>query len=369
VDERFIAAAAASCVVLTACVDIFFDTDYAFGSKPLASDAGDATLAQDQTAPAIDAGQIDFCALDLDEAKRKARTACALLAACETPVGANATGRCLERALPAIGCTAARGQRVSGIALDYYRCLSRAKSCPEIEACVFGSKPAPTCGAVGEGGITQCLDSTRVDCPSSGVKAAGESCAGAGRICSGEGSYLGACTGSGGLHACTRTGCEGTRLHLCADGGKPDAGTRDDGFDCAPFGAGTCIEGTGLAACAPFASDGGAIGCTPTADVLCISGSVAQGCATGTQESIDCALFEGTCHPDAGRARAWDLARACDESPDAGGCSEDRCGATGLTACVRGHRIEIDCAAHVGPKSQCMQIPTADGIRAACSKP
>jgi hypothetical protein len=367
--RRALVAAVGSTLVLGACVDLLHDTDFAFTERLDAS-------ALEAAAPAPDAGEpIDFCAIPLEEGRRLAIRSCALLSACMSPFGRNAPGACLERALPAMACAGARGERARGPVLSFYQCLAAAKTCSDVERCVFPAGVPPQCGSAAEP-FTQCglakdgQDAVRIDCPRSNTAAIGEACAAYGQDCAVDRDVSGHCTGHAGLHGCVQTGCDGTHLHLCADASAE--GGRDDGFDCANFGDGLCVDAAAGPACVPEST----IGCRPSADVACNAG-VAIGCPSGRQEIVDCAgLFGSSCHSidggalDAGaaaRARAWDVQRACEIAPDAGGCTEDTCSKTMLVACARGARIAIDCAALVG--TSCAQISTGDGQRPACARP
>lgn len=378
-------------LALLACVDLFHSTDVD------AVEANDSAV--DQAVPdvrvdaPVDAGHattgpIDFCAADGGDNTALARHACALLAACESPLGTNSTGECLEHALPAMACKSAPNHPVSGEALAFYRCIAAADRCApdpdagasearhDIAGCVFPVGAVPKCGP---GTFTACgfaadgQKDVRVDCearPDASVR--GESCSALGKTCIVTSPVTSTCgdpvgSADGGV-TCAKTGCNGTHLELCGDG-TTDGGV-NRGFDCKDFGGGTCTDGNaGFPECAP--SNSGAP-CTPTAAVRC-SKTAAIGCPNGLQEIVDCAaLVAGaTCTEISGgtRAQAWDVGRACTLAVDAGACTEDTCSATHLIACVRGRPVNIDCQAEFGSGSGCQQIGTGDGYRAACKAP
>ncbi len=386
--RRALIAGSVFAAILAACADLFHDTDFAFELRP------DASLLAETSSSAVDgAVSEDFCALPIADGKALAVRSCALLAACQSPFGSNATGRCLARAIPAMACKGAPGSAVRGPVLAFYRCLARAKTCGDIERCVFPVGVAPQCGSAPQS-FTQCglakdgQDAVRIDCPRPNAVAVGEACAAYGKRCDLEDDSTGFCTGQGGVESCMRTGCVGTQMQLCRDGGSAEAGGgRDDGFDCANFGAGKCVDGDAGPACLPSSN----VTCVPSADVECNVDGVAVGCPAGRQELVDCrALFGSQCHAvrspvvdagaskdagDAGNARertsrerAWDVQRACEiVGTDAAACTEERCNDKKLVACVRGSRIVVDCAALFG--TDCTTVETSDGLRPACRAP
>jgi hypothetical protein len=187
--------------------------------------------------------------------------------------------------------------------------------------------------------------------------AVAEPCSDLGQICSGEGDYLGACTGKKGRTECknAKDACDGTFAVRCnRDGG-------DDGYDCALFGAGSCVATDAGGACLPNGA-----GCTGTA-LVCDSQGLVTGCVGGKEDRISCSLFGGACH-DAGARAALDLREVCRATGD-GGCDIDRCSSNfdQLTACVLGNRITIDCKKLVG--TSCRQYETGDGTRFGCARP
>lgn len=348
---------------VAACVDLFHDTSYELPEAGSLDASVEASAADSAT-------QLkEFCDLDFDEATAMAKRSCALLAACESPMGSNATGKCLEDALPTFACKAAPGRAPRGARLEYYRCLAAAKSCDDTVKCIFPTGVPADCGQIADGGITTCgaaaspLAEVRLDCRRSGSRAYGEACIAKGRTCRRVADYRGECTGSGGLGACASSGCVGTSLRQCVGG-------NDVGFDCATVGAGRCVDVAHGSACVPTGS-----GTCPASTVVTCQGTTASGCPGGVPEVIDCAVFGSTCHRIAGASadagareggapRSWDIARACDVPADAGACSADRCVGDKLVACVRGAPIEIDCRALLG--SRCGSWLTAEGERFAC---
>ncbi len=353
--RRLAIAAGAIAALAFACVDLFHDTDFA-STPPI--DASTPEAKADAPSATGDAAPLDFCTLDPNDAKARAQRACAMLAACQTPFGKNATGACLERALPAIGCKMAPGRVARGSALEFYRCLVAASSCDDVARCVFKTEKETIC-VKEAGAFTQCVPSTgapalRADCFNEGPAVA-EPCSDLGQICSGEGDYLGLCTGKKGRSGCTIGGCVDTFVVRCnRDGG-------DDGYDCALFGAGSCVATDAGGACVPNGQ-----GCE-VKPVECDSQGLVTGCIGGKLDRLSCSLFDGTCH-DAGARAALDVREVCRVPGDAG-CDIDRCSSNvdQLTACVLGNRITIDCKALVG--TTCRQYETSDGTRFGCAKP
>ncbi|MDB4993726.1 MAG: hypothetical protein JWM74_1158 [Myxococcaceae bacterium] len=354
-------AVAATCaaVSLAGCVDLFHSTD--FGGAAATTDAASSESG-------IDAAPQDIC-LPPAEALAKAKRSCALLSACESPVGDNAIGRCLPNAIVAYDCTVSPLRPTGGAALAYWSCLAQATTCEQVHACIYPQDVAP-CPATGA--FTACpIASSRADCETAGAKPPSETCAATGRVCTANGMSEAYCTGTGGLD-CTGARCDGTQLHACLgpgaitlpDGGK---GTLDEGFDCASYGGGTCVQNTITASCKP-ASD---TTCAASADVTC-DRNVAVGCPSGFEERVDCAALTGrnnTCTPTSG-GRAWDVSRACGiPATDGGsGCARDTCSGEKLVACVRGAQVTIDCAADAN-LARCIQVRTFDGERPTCSRP
>lgn len=356
--RRAIALVGLGSIAAAACVDLFHDTSFTL-PDPIDASLSDVTAPPDAAPDA--SGPIDFCALDAGVGVTLAKRACALLAACQTPFGRSATGRCLEAALPAMECRAAPGRAVVGSALLYYQCLAVARTCTDVERCISPSVVPGTCATDG-GNVTRCLPgaeehAVRVDCPKPGALAGSESCAAAGQVCTQQGTFLGACTGIGGLDGCKKTGCkDGRYLQRCADGGS-DAGTRDDGHDCSLFGLGQCADTDAGPACVPSGP-----ACADVA-VTCLGNTVAKGCVAGHEEVIDCAIFGASCQTGSLDAGRLDVLRACAVKRD-GGC-EDKCGSsTQLSACSLGHIIDIDCPTLVG--GPCVTVLTSEGSRGAC---
>lgn len=341
------------------CVDLFHSTDFGTASQ----------------------GPIDFCKWSESEAQSHALKSCALLSACQSPVGENAVGECLVHATFAYDCNANADLPVAGSARAFWLCMAQASSCGDVASCVYSDPPAlaststaPACNAQATSAFTACAGASsqaRVDCQKPGGNAVGESCLGVGRTCAPKqngGEAL--CLGKEGV-VCTQTGCNGTELDFCVDAGGGDS--FDRGLDCADFGAGTCVNaeaGTSDGGdvyqgptCAPV--DAGA--CDPKAGIRCL-GAVAVSCPNGLDLQVNCgALAPGvSCRADS-TAPAWDVTSACaTESPT---CASDACSSDKktLVACVRGSTIDVDCAS-MG-LGDCTTVTTSDGPRAACAPP
>lgn len=291
------------------------------------SDAGDA---QPDVVDVPDA-DVDFCAWDRETAKSHAVAACARLVSCQGGFGdttaGSPTGACIAQALMAYDCTVARVRPVRGATRAYWDCLWRARTCEAIDRCVFG-KSAPLCPS---GPNSGCSDNkVHVSCASNGAIARGNPCVATGRTCANT-AAVGYCTGTSGL-TCADTGCEGTQLHACDSG---DAGVPlDRGFDCASFGAETCVDTAVGPACRVFSDRV----CTPTKEVTC-TGDVARGCPSGLEEEVDCAGLAGTSCTPTSTGDGWDVSRACGKTQ----CSGDACAGDTLQACVRGSVVPVDC--------------------------
>lgn len=337
-----------------ACVDLFHDTDFAFVADASSESASAVEAATDAPIADVDATPPDFCAITMDEARPIAHRACALLAACMTPLGTNAVGECLEHALPIVGCQGAPDLAARGPILRYYQCLATARTCDDVRRCVLGDAGTPSCG--NNVPFTQCQGDVRLDCRKTGQTAGAESCAATGRVCVRDGTVA-RCMGSPTLGGCTKTTCEGATLQICDDAG------RDEGFSCSSFGKGNCggtIKGT------PACASTNPTTCTPTSKIAC-SGRVAVGCATGHEERIDCqGLFGTSCTPVTAEVDpeiGWDVSRACEVKADAGRCSRDSCSGATLYACVHGNATPLDCTALMG--GTCGKMTTADGTDVA----
>ncbi len=368
-------AAACAAGSLAGCVDLFHSTD--FEGAAVAIDAGPSESG-------LDAAPYEICAPSPAEALTLAKRSCALLSACESPIGDNAIGRCLPNAIVAYDCSVSPLRPNAGAAVAYWSCLAQAtalpdtdKACAAVHTCIY-PEGVSTCPATGA--FTSCPGAVaaRGDCESAGREPPSETCAATGRTCTANGPSEAYCTGGAGL-GCTGARCAGTQLRACLgpgaitlpDGGK---GTLDEGFDCAAYGGGTCVQNATTASCKP-ASDKV---CSPTANVKC-EGNVAVGCPSGFEERVDCAALTGiknvtslprsTCSASTG-GRAWDVSRACGISGSDGGsgCGRDECSGEKLVACVRGVQVTIDCAADA-KLARCITVRTFDGERPTCSRP
>ncbi len=338
-----------------ACVDLFHSTDVASLCDLDASAPG-----CDAAVP-IEAGPPSLCAPDAGVAQSRAAHACTLLAGCEHPIGQNKTGTCMVNAILAYDCAANPNRRPAGAAKAFWECMQSATSCADVGECTFPNHPPP-CANGGFLGCSQSSDNidSRVDCVATTSAAAGENCAPLGQTCDSldpDASNNGAlCVGHAG-RACIGTGCvSGRWLSLCDDAGI------DHGVDCTVVGAGKCdLAG---AACLPMVDSGT---CSHTNAVTCTPGNiVAQGCAAGVPEHIDCTAISGggTCVAIPSGASGTVPADACRINA---GCTDDTCSDAGhLLACVRGRTVDIDCKSVTG-LTTCEVVATGEGNIAACS--
>ncbi|MFO0679820.1 MAG: hypothetical protein U0169_25065 [Polyangiaceae bacterium] len=353
-----------------ACGDLFHDTTSIVprcdGGSCAATDAG------------TDAGREDFCAWSTDVARAKAERACALLGACASPVGGNRFAECSISARLAFDCAVNPSRRPHGAGDAYWRCLSQATSCADVDRCVFvdGKPPCPEASnpvpyaACTQGGNR----AVRVVC--SGVPRAvpsGEACVRSGGTCV-AGARGAECHGAG---RCTDAGarCEGSSLVTCVPGSDVDRGS-----DCANVGAGECRDTDAGAVCVPNAGPA----CSGGRLVLC-EGTTATRCTAGVVERVDCArlLPGGECDarealPSDGADVACLVRERFDGGVvDAGGSPEDgcdmgpACDGTRLRSCARGARFDVDCVAVLGPGARCVAEKTVDddGPRGRCVPP
>ncbi|HSQ66171.1 MAG TPA: hypothetical protein VLM85_23275 [Polyangiaceae bacterium] len=353
-----IALASASLLAAAACVDLFHSTDVQSlcdvdaNAPGCASDGGDG-------------GAVDLCAPDTPTAEAWAERACAWLAACEDPIGQNVTGECMVNALMAYNCGANPNRRPLGAARDFWLCMQNAQnapSCAAVAACVFPNK-TPACKSGGFIGCSQTPNAnvdTRTECNAAGP-AHGENCVAYGQTCDSldrDASNDNAlCVGAAG-RACTQSKCTGTDLSLCDDAGV------DRGYDCALLGGGGCLSTGVVPACRP----GGDAGlCLSSGAISCTAGGVAQGCASGYKESVDCNAISGpsSCAPLVDGGAGITPLAACQAT---GGCTGDTCAVDKLVACVRGRIATIDCTG-LGLKPCSNAIATIEGNRSACTPP
>lgn len=334
------------------CVDIFHSTDF----------------------PEADSGPTDFCSWSEATAQSNATRACALLSACQTPVGANSVGSCLANATLAYDCTANPNRPVIGAVHEYWDCLARSKTCDDISSCIYSSPPeiaaqakAPKCTSAATPFVpfTACQPvantTTRLDCRDSGAPAFGESCLATGQFCVSKDQGEALCVGSEGT-SCTRTGCNDTELNFCADAGGGDL--FDRGVDCASYGAGSCVASNDAGVLACLAVDGGT--CAAKNGIEC-NGAIAQGCGSGIEERVNCAAFGlgVTCNANP-NAPAYDIASACFTTTPA--CTNESCSSNGdILACERGGIVSVDCGS-LG-LGKCVEVATTDGTRPACGPP
>jgi hypothetical protein len=334
--------------------------------NPSAAECAADAAPDDATTDAAEA--VDFCSWSRDDARLRAQHACAWLGACESPVGRNQFGACMFEALLVYDCAANPDHRATGMRHDAWACLAAAKSCDDVGACGFAAD-ATGCS----NGGTRCADppgvTLRVDCLDGGVDAGGaESCLLWGQGCVSDDASA-ACSGPGGggldcngqsLGSCV--GDPPSQLHWCG----PDGG--DIGINCGSQSARTCAGFPDAAspawlACVPE-GDGGAP-CDPTTAVVC-NGDVAQSCAAGIAETIDCAALLGStpaCN-EVQLAPAFDWTEACFLAT---ACGPDACTGSMVTSCARGATFEVDCTqSGLGP---CQLVSTADGARAQCAAP
>ncbi len=324
-------------------------------------------------AVAAPSAETDFCSWTRAEAQAHALHTCTWLGACETPMGNNAFGPCYFRALLAYDCAANPNHRVQHEAHGLWDCLQKARSCADVDACIFGHGAPSACGSPGV--YTECADKSaspnvRVRCADGGVepypRARGENCALWGQTCAplpGGGVCAGEPTGS----SCVRDSCDGTSLHWCAasDDGGPGV---DLGIDCASNGASRCggfpsTDAAQWLACRP-ASDAAA--CAPDASATCDKGQATM-CPTGVMETLDCDSLLGSVGGCAAGSLSppFDWTSPCSVSPS--GCASDSCNDGGLTSCERGATFSASCTSEGLGACRMVSAEPGSTPRAACT--
>jgi hypothetical protein len=349
--RRLLLAIPLATLALAACVDLFHDT----------SDLRTTCEIDPHAAACPDA---DFCALAPDEARQQAAHACAWLGACETPMGRNAFGDCMFEGLLAFDCAANPGHRSRGKAREIWSCLRRARSCDDVDACVFaGQKTVCPEAGVFEG----CEGDVRFACRPS-QHAGGESCALWGQPCSAAGGVATcgvapdpACTDSR-LRDCSPLPDHGPRAlaHWCNDAGS--AAT----LDCTSNGAQVCVaESNAAGGWVTCAAESDAA-CPPDPSVTCTNG-VASWCPGGVRETLDCRALLGS--PNACAAgpppQPFEWSAPCRVVPAA--CKDDFCDGNVLTGCARGASYTVDCRSVGLDRCVMMSTENAGPTHAACT--
>jgi len=338
-------------LVASACVDLFHSTDFETlcGVDAGACGAKDAGRAEAR----VEAGPpppINFCKWSPVEARSRAEHACAWLGACSVPFDHNGFGQCMIDAILAYDCEANPNQTVTpGPLHDLWQTLATARSCAEVTAAV--NPMAVRCDTTGFGCGTSSDPHVAVECLDGGGGA--ETCLVEGRVCTGAG----ACVPPKAAAQCHVSKCESNVLHDCE-------GNADLGYDCTPFGAGTCMVSPVGPTCEPTFARGTTSSCTPSFDVTC-TGNKATACATGQSVSIDCTLLTGasTCKPGT-PAPEWNVAVQC-QGP---GCSAGCQGTDMLLGCAQGASFSTSCSK--SGLGACRKVPLPAGATGyACTAP
>jgi len=360
-------------LLAVACVDLFHDTDFPTlcttnpADPACGGDAGiDVVLAdvRDQNAPPAD---IDFCSLPSLAAREAAVRSCALLGACEQPLGEASFGACVVRAQLAFDCRVNPALRPRGEAAAFWQCMYRAKTCTDIHTCSFGREQSQPCDVVSTGKYIQCnsfgtADRVRLDCPAPGGPAATstEPCLLQGRRCAAPDPSTASCTGALGYASCATTGCQGSAAVACETVGSL---SRDRGLDCALAGGGRCVdEGAGpscTAAEGAPACDAGA-----SAPFCEATQRAVVSCVDGKEIRIDCRALGLACD-DSSPVPPYEPDQACVRRGAIEVCTgPDACEGNTMVSCARGQRYEADCT-RLG-LGACRVLPSG---RAACTAP
>lgn len=353
--------------VAFACGDLFHATSF-------------DTACSDDAAPCLPPPvATSACQVDHAAAVEAAKRSCALLAACEAPIGDNQTGRCYANAIAAFDCTANPDRKLKHASADagdgtardqvsFWACMAGAGSCDAVRKCASPDGPANCTIDDGGGTFLGCAASgnlnvdSRIQCLTNNALGPMENCAAYGQSCASIGKNSSALCVGPQKRACTKTGCTGAALSVCDDAGV------DHGVDCAQVGAGTCVEqGAYAAGCKPDTATTGAA----SGDVTCDTNQVATSYLTGYRETFDCTKLNGVCTPIHEAGAGTTPEKAC-FVPD-GGCATDTCNDGGdpsvLHACVQGVVVDITCTAYAdaGLGNCAHTVQTSEGPRAACS--
>jgi hypothetical protein len=313
--------------------------------------------------------ETNFCAWNPVEAKTHARDACLWLGACEGPLGNNAFGPCYFRALMAYDCVANPDHRPQGKARELWDCLQKAKSCGQVDACMFqGASSRTECSAGVDTACSESVPGVRLLCADGGKPAEGrENCALWGQTCA-PGAGGATCAGeSTGLACKLRCDDDGTTLHWCVPGEDGGPGV-DRGIQCASNGGGACGGFPSVpaqwVACLP---GGDAAACTPDASATCEDGRATM-CPSGVLETLDCKALLGTgsACTAGGLSPPFDWTSPCSS---ASACADDSCAGGQLTSCERGTSFTIDCKGQGFAGCRLLAADPGAPARAACTPP
>lgn len=368
--RRRIVIAVASCsfiVLGLACVDLFHATDFETlctrspNDPSCGGDGAPSAEAGEGAAPDADAARPhpDFCAWSSTEARTQALRACAWLGACERPLGESAFGPCVVRAQLAFDCGANPGLRPSGPADAFWGCLATVQSCGDVDRCVFPGG-VQDCVAVISGSSSACGTlgpnaAVLLKCAGPAGRAAGvEPCVMLGQTCAAEDLSTAECSGTRGF-LCSDAGCTGSAAVDCVDKGTKE---RDQGIDCANYGAGSCVPGDGGVFCK--GGNRATTSCAADAPPTC-DGTTATSCVDGKELRIECDRVGLPCDVTP-PFPSHDPTAAC---RGGGACTgtKDTCDGDKLQSCGRGAAFEINCAS-VG-----LGTCKLAGDRGACTAP
>lgn len=356
---------------LPGCVDLFHSTsDVRTACEIDAAACGSASSAAGAAAPSA-----EFCAATPDVAHQNAAHACAWLGACASPMGSNAFGPCMVRALLAFDCAANPNHPAMGTARALWACLAQAESCLQVQNCIFPNGPpecaaadTTACGAPSlDGGAGNSV--VRIECGTSvPTLIGGENCALWGETCVADDPSASCGENAAGLvcDGAPVDSCIGTQVSWCGLTGE------ESGIDCAGNGAGRCGEFSAnevpWVSCIPVSDAGDAGTCAPTLAVTC-DGGVAQSCPTGVPETVDCAALLGdpTACSDVLLDPPFDWTSPCALAPSQ--CDADTCDGTVLTSCARGASFSVDCSSEKLGGCQIVSTDLQTQQHSACLPP
>jgi hypothetical protein len=345
VPRRVLAAASVTLVLLgAACVDLFHGTDFETlcarsPDDPSCGnhDAGVPDVAEASTDAARP--RPNFCAWSSDEARRQAVRACAWLGACEGPLGESLFGPCVVHAQLAFDCTLNPTLRPRGAVDAFWACLATAKTCGEVDQCVFPGG-VENCGAAASGNVTACGTArnagVRLACSDAGARAQRvEPCVLSGQTCTPENTSNSTCAGALGF-ACTTNACSGSSVVECRSVG---ARMVDRGHDCGGYGGGECTVFDAGPACAPGKA---AKSCSKDTAPTCDGTYLVRSCLGGSEVTLACDALGLPC--DTSEATTADPTAACvNRGPSACSGGDVCVTPTKLRSCGRGGAFEVEC--------------------------
>ncbi len=347
-------------VVIAACGDLFHSTN------------NDTVCTLDASTPICPHVPItDLCAADPASALQRAERACAVLAACETPMGQNRTGVCIANALMAYDCKANPNRPPRANAAQFWLALANAYDCKGVALAAAPdglqgcATPPPATNPFTGCGVDKKNTNSRVQCDGVSAAAGYENCSASGKTCSATpipANDLSMCVGTE-ARSCMGTRCKGQSLVICDDAGI------DNGIDCSQVGAGLCITPDAGPACKPL--DAGTSP-NPSTNIVCATSDTASATISGYLESVDCKVFTGVVDGGKTATTCVTIDGGVGTTPrdacQGQACTDDKCASTTvLRACVQGNEVNVDCTAFGLSRCDPSVKTVRDGTHAACA--